>query len=360
MTYLCKMLADGAWFLSLTAPAMARTQGVAKGLFLLPIVLWWVWIYQNRKKRDLTGAFGGQFLLELKILLLVGAFELLFLGPGVWQQQCGPFVAGYVLLGLMALRGGRIDQSGQKQGRFWRQSALTALILVALAMLVTFPPVYHALGAVVSGIYQTVIAPLVLAVVALVLKGLQAIAALFPNVSPEFHGSLSQVEENTQASLGFSDMSGEASGSMQFLGWAIGAIVLLLIFFWLYRHFTAMGRLRQHRPGGTITYSRADKRPPQTKEKESFWEKKTIRYYYRKFLWLCRKKGLTVSDRMTTDQFYLQAKAHWSENLLAEFHWRYRQVRYGAHQETQEERKRAKELWKELQAQEEKARPKEK
>ena len=50
MTYLCKMLADGAWFLSLTAPAMARTQGVAKGLFLLPIVLWWVWIYQNRKK----------------------------------------------------------------------------------------------------------------------------------------------------------------------------------------------------------------------------------------------------------------------------------------------------------------------
>ena len=199
-----------------------------------------------------------------------------------------------------------------------------------------------------------------LAVVALVLKGLQAIAALFPNVSPEFHGSLSQVEENTQASLGFSDMSGEASGSMQFLGWAIGAIVLLLIFYWLYRHFTAMGRLRQHRPGGTITYSRADKRPPQTKEKESFWEKKTIRYYYRKFLWLCRKKGLTVSDRMTTDQFYLQAKAHWSENLLAEFHWRYRQVRYGAHQETQEERKRAKELWKELQAQEEKDRPKEK
>ena len=39
MTYLCKMLADGAWFLSLTAPAMARTQGVAKGLFMVGLDL---------------------------------------------------------------------------------------------------------------------------------------------------------------------------------------------------------------------------------------------------------------------------------------------------------------------------------
>ena len=78
----------------------------------------------------------------------------------------------------------------------------------------------------------------------------------------------------------------------------------------------------------------------------SFFEEKNVRYYYRKFLALCRKKGLQPEREMVTTELMRQiAMESWGEaeslDALTEL---YREVRYGGAADAEPQRKKAKEL----------------
>ena len=78
------------------------------------------------------------------------------------------------------------------------------------------------------------------------------------------------------------------------------------------------------------------------------FEKRTVRYYYRKFLGLCKNKGLPVPESATSSQIQEEAKALWPEEPLEEFHALYQRIRYGSYPETETEKRRAKELYRQF------------
>ena len=75
-----------------------------------------------------------------------------------------------------------------------------------------------------------------------------------------------------------------------------------------------------------------------------------MRYYYRKFLTLCRKHGLEPeSEMVTTEMMRTIAAESWGdEESVDEFTNLYRDVRYGDRKDEESERKTAKALFKTL------------
>ena len=63
---------------------------------------------------------------------------------------------------------------------------------------------------------------------------------------------------------------------------------------------------------------------------------------------LCKNKGLPVPESATSSQIQEEAKALWPEEPLEEFHALYQRIRYGSYPETETEKRRAKELYRQF------------
>ena len=82
----------------------------------------------------------------------------------------------------------------------------------------------------------------------------------------------------------------------------------------------------------------------------ALFDEKNVRYYYRKFLALCRKHGLEPECGMvTTEMMRTIAVETWGdEESVDELTMLYRDVRYGGKKDEEPERKTAKSLFKNL------------
>ena len=93
---------------------------------------------------------------------------------------------------------------------------------------------------------------------------------------------------------------------------------LLLRF--LYRRFTDMGNRAVLPDHGTVERSAYETAGKERGRLAGIFEKRTVRYYYRKFMGLCKNKGLPVPESATSSRIQEEAKALWPEEPLEEFH----------------------------------------
>lgn len=346
MTLLFKLLTDSFWYLCLMAPVL-QASGRGPGLFfLLPIPVWWAWLFRNRKKRDVFGVLKDQFILETKLLLGIGFFELLFLGPVRWQTVCGRFAALFLLGGVLLLRAGRLTEEGAADGSFWRRSGGSVLALTALAAFFAFPPVYQGVLGLLGFFYQRLILPLLMVILELLLGAFSWIAGFFPEAAPMEAEHPVEISDWSLAEWAAETTeTGQAPAILRLLGRLLPVLFLLILLYFLYRKLTDMGNRSGEKIYGTVERSGipAEKRP--SGRILGLFEKRNVRYYYRRFLLLCRKRGIVIPDSATSRRIEENAQALWPGKELFRFHEIYRNVRYGEYPETEREVKEARELY---------------
>ena len=124
---------------------------------------------------------------------------------------------------------------------------------------------------------------------------------------------------------------------------AAGWLLLLL-----YRRLTGSWRTAPGEQTGVLQKSQAEEARQRNGSLEGLFQERNVRYYYRKFLKLCRQKGMELEPSMTSEAIAGIALRYWNEDVLKEFQTVYQKARYGVGLEGDKEKKRARELYRRL------------
>lgn len=348
--FLIKAATDLFWYLAVAAPALFAAKGMARAILILIPAAWLLWLALHWKKRRLADSAPDVFSMQLKLFFAAACLELLFLGPEGWGRQCAPFAALFFAAGILLLRSVRLADSGQKRGSFWRGNGIQLAAAAGLAAVLASGTARRAAWMLLANVYQKLVLPVLLLILNLFVGFL---GWLWPYISALFSGlsagdqEREAVEINT-APLDLGEFGArEAPAYLKALGALLALLAAALFVYWLYRKFSVSGYGREGGNAGEAVRSAFT--APGRKEKKSrlFGGEKNVRYYYRRFLKLCRDKGMELGPGDTTEDIQRRASLWWKEEALSELRTLYLEARYGG-QEEEQGRKRAKELYRKM------------
>ena len=241
MSLAVKLLADTFWYCAILAPAFLAFNRFFRLLFGLALPGWWIWVIKNRRQKDLHGVLKDQFLFEARLLMGIGAFELLFLGPAEWQRLCGIFVALYLLCGVFMLRAGRLEENGAGGKGFLPRSAGTLAGMVLAAAILSSGTVYRGVLGVLGLFYERLVLPVLMVLFQLLMGLLSGIFGLFPEIEPLRQEAQMEISGGGPVDWGTEYASLQSPEWLKMLGMLIPLIAAGLLLRFLYRRFTDMG-----------------------------------------------------------------------------------------------------------------------
>ena len=348
-----RLLLDASFFLAVFNPLISGDNRFLKIGLLAILGVWLGWIVMNWKKKDLEGRVQDIALTEAKILAVLQIYELVIQGFEKWQRLCAPFIVAFIVVAILFLRAGRLVGGSQEKQKFWGANFVElALILGAVAVLAS--NVVKAFAWKVLGQFYM---KLVLPVLMVFLNVFQAILMLLePYIAAIFSGvefAEYEVEVDNRTGQDFLQLTGnevlaETPLWAKIVGIAVVILIFALIFYFLYKKLSVSGSGSERKIQGEIKKSTLAAGERRETKRNSFFEEKNVRYYYRKFLTLCRKKGLEPECSMVTTEMMRQiAVESWGEeDSMDAFTGLYRDVRYGGQKDEENEKRQAKELWK--------------
>lgn len=350
-----RILMDCSFYLSVFMPLMQKgIPGLKWGLTVL-LAVWTSYVIRNWRVRDFAGGVQDVVFLEGKVLAVVQIFELVILGPSGWQEFCAPYVIGFVVTAVMLLRAGRLYMGMQGKGRFWRVNGLEFLTLLAVLSAITS----DAAKKLVIGGLGVFYGKLILPILMLFLKVLEKIlwfmwpflTAIFSKV--EIEGEYVQIDNSTAQdflALDGSEMKA-APEYLKVIGVILAAAALGLFFWFMYRKLSEAGSGGDWGNRGEVRRSTMAAAERKKTSGKLFEGEKNVRYYYRRFLELCRKHGIDPDDGIvTTETMYRMAADCWKEEevYLKDLRSVYLDVRYGGKKEEEPDRKLARTLYKKI------------
>lgn len=331
--FLLKAVTDGFWYLAVFGPILLQGSKAFRAVFALIPAAWMVWLALNWKRRRIAANVLDVFMLEVRLLTVAGFFELIFMGPGSWGRQCAPFAALFLISGILLLRAARLMESGQVRGGFWKENGVQFAVILAATAVIASKMMRHMLGLALIHGYQKLILPVLIGILELAGGFLMwlwpYLAALFPELSVR-----NQDREMAEITAGPPiDLGEPGSGNAPFYLRAIGIGLIVLAgtacFIYLYRRFSEAGGGLKRKAAGEI--NRSILAPEGKGKRKRRWPggEKDVRYYYRKFLELCMKKGLEPEPQNTTEDIHRAALQWWKEETLLELRALYLEARYG-------------------------------
>lgn len=361
IVWLLKSLTDVSWYLAMITPLFWVVPGAGQFFLAAVPAAWCGNLFLQWRKQDFGASIPDTFLFELRVLGVVSFFELFIVGISGWQRMCAPFAAAFGVFGIWLLRMIRIEESGQRDKKFLGLNGLYVAVVSAAAAILASPGVTGAVKLVFGSFYQGIFLPLLVLFFGAVGRLFMAFWERFGHLFPKLHEVVfygDQLALDTRTGL-----EGEAAGNSDFpeifryLGMALTALFIFLILRYVYRRLSdAAGRRRRVNAGAMERSGLSGSR--RKKGQEPFLGgERNVRYYYRKFLKLCAEQGVyTDEGYVTTDSVYRAVRrsgntSHWPEEALLELRDLYRVARYGREPgglEPAEERRRAKEIYKEL------------
>lgn len=366
---LFRMIMDGSFFLTIFFPAILMGMpAVAYGL-LAVLAAWLLWLAANWKSRDLIDGVQDTVFLEIKVLAVIQIFELFILGFTDWKAKCAPFLVMFAVSAIVLLRAGRLARgtygSGAGgRGRFWGNSSLEIAAVLVLAVLLSSGAVTGAAVNLIRNFYSYMILPLLLLLLRVFAGILWLLAPIFSAIFSGVGNREYEVEvDNTsgQMTLGLEGTEAvRTPAALKILGILLVIAALFLFFRFLYRKLSEAGSGKDRRNAGTITRSSLAASEKKTGRRRLFGGEKNVRYYYRKFLALCDGYGVLPKEgAITTETVRRLAADSWKEKeeALEELRNLYLEVRYGGRKDEDSERRRAKELYREIKEQAEKPTP---
>ena len=352
---LLRLLLDASFFMAIFNPLISGSNQVIRWGLTAVLAVWLVWIVMNWKKKDLEGRIQDIALTEAKVLAVVQVYEIVLQGFADWQKICAPYVAVFIVVAILFLRAGRLVGGSQEKRKFWSANGVELFLIIGAAFFLSSEAVKGLAWKLLGKFYMTLVLPVlmvflnVLQAVFMLLEPL--IAALFSNV--EF--AEYEVEVDNRTGQDFLQLTGNEALAetplwAKIAGIVIVAAIFAVIFYFLYKKLSVAGSGRSRKIQGEVKKSTIAAGERRVSKKPSFFEEKNVRYYYRKFLVLCRKHGLEPeSEMVTTEMMRTIAVENWGEEeSVDEFTNLYRDVRYGGQKDEESERKTAKALYKKV------------
>ena len=354
---LLRLLLDCSFFMAIFNPLISGSNYAIRWGLSTVLAVWISWILVNWKKKDLEGRIQDIAFTEVKILAVVQVYELVIMGFAGWQEKCAPYVAVFAVTVILFLRAGRLVGGSQEKKRFWGANTVEILGLLLMTVVLSSEVVKNAAWKLLGGFYMKLVLPILmffLSLLQMVLMVLEPlISALFSKVEmPE-----QQVELDTRTGQDFLQLTGNEALAetplwVKAAGIAIIVLVLAIIFYFLYKKLSVAGSGRDRNVRGEVKKSSLGSADRAAAKRPSLFDEKNVRYYYRKFLALCRKNGLwPESEMVTSEMMKTIATESWGEEAsVEELTTLYRDVRYGAYTDAEPERKTAKALVKKIKA----------
>lgn len=350
-----RLVLDASFFTAIFNPLISGENQVIRWGLIVVLAAWLIWIVMNWKKKDLEGRIQDIALTEAKAMAVIQVYEVVLLGFTDWQKICAPYVALFIMAAILFLRAGRLVGGSQEKRRFWSANGVELLLIVGSAMMLSSDAVKGFVWKMLGDFYMALVLPVLM----VFLNVMQAvfmllepfIAALFSDVEFAEH----QVDVDTRTGQDFLQLTGnEALAETPLWAKIAGAVIVVLIFavifYFLYQKLSVSGSGRDRKIQGEVKKSTIAAGERKMVKKPSFFDEKNVRYYYRKFLTLCRKHGLEPeSEMVTTEMMRTIAVESWGDEAsVDEFTNLYRDVRYGGQKDEEPERKTAKALFKKL------------
>lgn len=348
-----RLVLDTSFFMAIFNPLISNGNPCMHYGLLAVLGGWLVWIVVNWKKKDLEGRVQDTTISQVRIMAVVQVYELIIYGFETWQKMCGPYVAVFVVTAILFLRVGRLIGGSQEKKKFWGFNAVELLLLLGTAAVFSSKVVKGLAWALLGNFYKMLVLPVLLLLLSIFQAILMFLApifsALFSGVEmPEF-----QVEVDNRTGQDFLQLTGneslaEAPAWVKVAGAVVIVLFFAVIFYFLYKKFSVAGSGRDRSLQGQVKKSTIGVNERRITKRPSLFEEKNVRYYYRKFLILCRKHGLEPEyGTVTTEIMRRIAVENWGEEAsMEELTSVYRDVRYGGRREAEPERKMAKSVYK--------------
>jgi len=350
-----RLLLDASFFMAVFNPLISGSNQAIRWGLTAVLAAWLVWIMINWKKKDLEGRIQDIALTEVKVLAVIQVYEVVMLGFTKWQEICAPYVAVFAVVAILFLRAGRLVGGSQEKRKFWSANGVELCLIVGAAAVFSSDLVKDLAWKLLGNFYMTLVLPVLM----VFLNLLQALFMLLePFIAALFSGvefAEQEVELDTRTGQDFLQLTGNEAMAetplwAKVVGAAIVVAVFAIIFYFLYKKLSVSGSGRDRKIQGEVKKSTIADGERRTAKRPSFFEEKNVRYYYRKFLALCRKHGVEPEGEMVTTEMMrtIAAESWGDEESVDEFTNLYRDVRYGGQKDEEPERKTAKALYKKM------------
>lgn len=353
--YILKILTDILFYLAVFRPLFRIMPPMVRiGLGVIPLI-WAVWVKLNWKTRDFMEALPDTFSFQGKLIAGISLLEIFFIGIGQWSEVCAPFVVMFAAVGIMAMKTGRIAAGNQKKGMFWFVCGMEICFVLAAGIFFSSRFFTGSVKVFLGGIYHLLILPVLLLIIQVIAKLLEAAWPYLMQIfSNEIKFQASDEGISINGDLGVELEQGEiAVGAEYFkiLG-IVFAVAALGLFLWLLYKKLSKTYDPKRKLHGTVSQVVIPLEKQDEEKLPLFGGERNVRYYYRKFLKLCKKRGGWSQKYATSADIHEFALFHWDETILTELRELYLVVRYGGKTDNAEEKKRAREIYKKLKAEE--------
>ena len=340
-----KLFVDGSWFLAVFMPLFTAGPMWVRIVLAAAFFGWGLFLFQNWTSRAMWDNGTDVFFFEAKVLVALSVFEVVFLGAGSWQEQCGPFAALFMLSGVLFLRSSRLAESGPGTGGFLGRSGRDLLLVVLGAMVLASRTVRTALFCGLGVFYRGVILPILTAAIWLLV---QLLAWFFRLISPILPVKFNEVEFVTVTTdmpeLGKEAGQAETLGYGRYLAIFLAVVCILGFLYFVFKRISSRGGQSGRNGYGETERGKTEVLRGSQTGLRLLGGEKNVRYYYRKFLMLCAKKGMDLERPLTSAEVEQLAGQHWEKPELSELRALYLKARYDG-QEGADARDRARELY---------------
>lgn len=351
--YLLKILTDILFYLAIFIPLIVNGAMPVRIVLAAVPVVWAVWIKMNWKTKDFMEALRENFFFQVKLLIFISCLEVFFLGLSQWSKLNAPLAILFAVVGIMAVKTGRISEGNQRKGMFWLVCGLEIAAVVAVVLFLSSKLFTGSVLALLGGAYNMLVLPVLLFMIQCIAKVLEWIWPFLMKIfSKELKFQASDESITISGDLNVELEQAEQVAGAEFfkvLGIVIAVVAVVLFLWYLYKKFSKTydtGR----KTTGTVSRSELTPQERQEEKRPLFGGERNVRYYYRKFMKLCMKRGGWGKGVVTSDHIHKAALFYWDEKPLSELRELYLGVRYGGKSDGAEEKQRAKEIYKSLKA----------
>ncbi|MCD7745970.1 MAG: hypothetical protein LUI13_11950 [Lachnospiraceae bacterium] len=342
-----KALVDGIWYLAFMMPVIESVPDAAAVTLTAVPFVWAAYLILWRNRRNFLSDVEGMVLFEAKVLLGISLFELLLLGPTAWQRICGRYVFLFLLFGIFFLRVSRVSEA-EGRGRFFGINGAYLLGTLLAAAVFASETLRNGVVFLLKKAYFQLILPLLEWVIRIVAYLLSALVSFLSRL---FSGSAASQEQEAleltfENSLGLEEVSDtQVPLFLKVLGSLFLVLLAAAVLYYLYRKLSGNAGRWDKKAAGTLTRTQEQDQRRSSKRGGLFGGERGVRYYYRKCLALCVKKGLDTEHPVTSREVRDFSVQYWEKTKAEELRDLYLGVRYGSGEESGSDTKRAKELW---------------
>ncbi len=349
-TLVLKALADLSLYYAVIVPFIDRPDLPVRICLIVAPAAWVIWLAVNWKRRFLEDKLVDTLYFEIRLLVVCIFFDILFFGISRWASTAIPFIAAFFIFSILIARAVRIEQSGEDNDVFRRNTLIEVAAVTAAAVILSLKPVYGTFISILSSFYESLIVPMLERLLNVIMRFFMWIGSFLSGLFPEI--SINSEEDPIMLDLttgleGFEDI--EPIGTPLWLKVAfiaIGIAIVAAIAVYIYRRLSERGEENSGSATGEISRSDIDMSAEKRNTRRPFRAERNVRYYFRKLMSYGEKCGLNMRDGvLTSDEVKKRESSLWgNEEELSELRTLYLASRYGNVKESDADRDRAKEI----------------